>query len=249
MNTKLLINILCITSLSIFLSSCASDHLLGLKFLPVKYYYELPDGRIISSWYVTLDSSKKKNKTTLRAGKFNRNDIDKYCQYKDTATIQELTVQNLKTDFSNYRFTLISIYYGCPGSFKFDLWQFNKLADTLSKVMNSTDKFAFALISLSYDFARVKYFLNACHYHYQSYLIPTYKYGEELQTKELNFIRELCPSCYDSLKYYAIDDNMLLLDSHGQVLKVIEYEINESGRKEIKDFDDVRDELLKLAKE
>ena len=45
---------------------------------------------------------------------------------------------------------------------------------------------------------------------------------------------------------------MFLLDRNGQIVKIIDYQYDEdgkNGKKEIKDFEKVRDELIELVKQ
>ena len=241
--------IICAFGIYLLIQSCAPNHLLGLKFLAEKHFVEFPDGRI-KSFYFRKDYSYKENKTSLRLEAFNENDINKIYANIDSAIIQEITVKDLQTKFKDYKYILLSMYYLCPVTYKYSIEQYNQLIDTISKTSNYSDNVAFVFLSTSYDFKRIKYALELSDYHYQSYIIPSSEYGNIKTIKELNFIKELCPICYDKYKYYAITNTIFLIDNNGKVIKVIESQVNETNDgTSIKDFENVKRELIGLIKE
>ncbi|MBT7144358.1 MAG: hypothetical protein HN894_13600 [Bacteroidetes bacterium] len=234
---------------SLFLCSCNTINDLGLKYFPDDYVFEKADGSTYRTWNIAKDRQNYKNRTSLKLGDFNKNDINKYYENIDSSTIQELTVKDLQTQFNEFDYTLISIWYGCPGTYFYELWQYRDLVDTLSKIAENPNKIAFVLASLTYDYRIIDRVLKGYKYHYQSYIIPSKPYSEKCLLKTIFFAKELCPECYAKLKDDISENTIFLLDRNGKVVKMIDYQYDEeTWKKEIKDYDKVRDELISLMK-
>ncbi|MCF8374502.1 MAG: hypothetical protein K9H64_22970 [Bacteroidales bacterium] len=238
-------------TLLILLNSCSSDHLLGLKFMPRTYLFEYSDGYESAEWKLAKDKSNKENKTTLRLAEFYKKDINSICEDLDTATIQKLRVANLKADFGEYDYVLLSIWFGCSYNM-IEVAQYSQLVDTLSKIMANPKKIAFVLTSQTYNFDLIDYFLKGYDYHYQSYLIPVEEYGNACAIKQKEFIKELSPDFYGEKKCLVGNYNMFLLNGKGELLKIVDFEIanyRDAGEKmQIKDFDGLQSELINLVK-
>ena len=236
---------LCFILILLVISSCSSNHLMGLKFMPIKYAFENPDGSVWYSWSVAKDKSDKENETSLRVTEFNKDDINRVYEQSDTVEIQELTVSNLKTDFRAYDYTLLGVWYGCGGAVNYEIKQYVELVDTLSQVMSHPKKMAFTFASLSYRYTLIENVLSK--FHYQSYVIPTREYGDVCVLKEQEFLRELSPEFYNEKKSHVVRYAIFLLDGHGNMLKYIEYDFDPAVGTIVKDFKKIQEELLGLV--
>ena len=60
---------------SLFLCSCNTINDLGLKYFPDDYVFEKADGSTYRTWNIAKDRQNYKNRTSLKLGDFNKNDI------------------------------------------------------------------------------------------------------------------------------------------------------------------------------
>jgi hypothetical protein len=221
-----------------------------LSCKPVRYTYTGQDGisHEKKSYTMAGDRQSKKNKTYMTLGKFNKNDINKNYENIDSMMIQEITVNDLKTQFTEFDYTLISIWYPCNGTMTYEVRQYIELVDTLMNVSKNSKRMAFVFASLTYDFYYLDLILKSFDYHLQSYVIPSSPYHEKVYLKSLSFIKELNGKNYEIYKDDSIIYTVLLLNKNGEVIKMIEPKRTDEGKKVIKDFDLIRNELIELVK-
>ncbi len=200
--------------------------------------------------FLAKDGYKSSNKTNLSIEEFNPEDINHLYKEIDSMIIQKITVEDIKTQFIDFDYILLSEWYAsCSSSGYAAYYQFKQLVDTISHVQkNSTRKVAFVLTSVSYHYSDILRLLKKYNYKYQIYIISHEQYGEYIFTKQTKFNIELCPELYSKYKDDISSLNCILLNSKGECIKVFEAKYNkEKHRNEIINFDQNRDYILNLV--